>query len=76
MARPLVRERDDNEQEKEWMKFENEIQEMDFEKRAKEIDLIERKITGVKRSQVNIRAMVATEKRRHFTHCYQQVLVP
>lgn len=76
MARPLVRERDDNEQEKEWMKFENEIQEMDVEKRAKEIDLIERKTTGVKRSQVNISAMVATEKCRHFTHCYQQVLVP
>lgn len=37
------------------MKFENEIQEMGFQKRAKEIDLIGKEITGVKISEVHIR---------------------
>lgn len=52
MATPLVRERDYSEQEKERLKFDNEIQEMDFQKKAKEIDFIEKEMTGVK---VNIR---------------------
>lgn len=42
------------EQMKEWMEFEDKIQEMDFWKRAKEIDFIEKEVTRVKRSKVNI----------------------
>lgn len=46
LATPLVRERDYSEQKKEWMKFDNKIWEMDFQKKAKEIDFIEKEMTG------------------------------
>lgn len=41
------------------MEFENEIQEMDFQKGAKETDFTEKEITRLKTSKVNIKHHVS-----------------